>query len=48
MTTLLLLAYLAIPPKPQACLINGKNGFEGQTLVVDKKCASGLRWKTEK
>ena len=47
MITLLLLAYLAIPPKPQACLIDGKNGYEGQILVVDKKCKSGMRWKNQ-
>lgn len=46
MTTLLLLAYLALPRIPEACLLNGKNGYPGQTLVVDKKCKSGLRWKT--
>ena len=52
MTTLLLLAYLAIPPlypkPPERCLVTGENPSPGQTLHVDKRCKSGLRWVYER
>ena len=51
MKTLLILAYLAIPPahkNPELCLQTGKKPFSGQTLQVDKTCPSGLRWTNEK
>ena len=51
MMTFVLLAYLAIPPlhtaparPPERCLVTGENPDPGQTLHVDKRCKSGLRW----
>lgn len=32
---------------PEPCLIDGKNGLPNQTLVVDKSCKTGLRWKNQ-
>ena len=40
-------ADLAISPPakpPERCLITGENPDPGQTLHVDKRCKSGLRW----
>ena len=40
-------ADLAVPPPakpPERCLITGENPDPGQTLHVDKRCKSGLRW----
>lgn len=33
---------------PEFCLRNGKNGYPDQTLVPDRTCVAGLRWKTLK
>jgi len=43
-------ADLAVPkPKPpERCLITGENPDPGQTLHVDKRCKSGLRWVYQK
>ena len=32
---------------PERCLITGENPDPGQTLHVDKRCKSGLRWVYE-
>lgn len=29
---------------PERCLVTGENPDPGQTLHVDKRCKSGLRW----
>jgi len=29
---------------PERCLVTGEQPAPGQTLRVDKRCASGLRW----
>ena len=43
-------ADLAIPrPRPpERCLITGENPDPGQTLHVDKRCKSGMRWVYER
>jgi hypothetical protein len=44
-------ADLAVPlpkPRPERCLITGENPDPGQTLHVDKRCKSGLRWIYER
>lgn len=43
-------ADLAIPRSkpPERCLVTGEQPAPGQTLHVDKRCASGLRWVYQK
>ena len=36
-------AVISVMP-PERCLITGENPDPGQTLHVDKRCKSGLRW----
>jgi hypothetical protein len=33
--------------QPELCLLPGKEPFPGQTLQVDRRCKSGLRWVYE-
>lgn len=35
-------------PAPELCLQDGRQPFPGQTLIVDKTCPSGLRWRVQK
>lgn len=44
-------ADLAVPAPakpPERCLITGENPDPGQTLHVDKRCKSGMRWVYER
>lgn len=35
-------------PAPELCLQDGRQPFPGQTLIVDKTCPSGLRWRVQR
>lgn len=35
-------------PAPELCLQDGHQPFPGQTLIIDRTCPSGLRWRIQK